>query len=164
MQSFRKFFHSKGRKKVLVVASYGEVKVFHLISCDLRDRELFLSFLGGWERFSKYKELHNTFKNNSSIGKWTFLLCSWHIFFTLKFTALQLLVMFFCFSGDAYNTFQTLYASIRKHVKFYFDLYGFKTKVCSYNENFIPSLNFSFVMFFTLLQLLKLKHICILLL
>lgn len=111
----------------------------------------FLIFFWGGARFSKEKkESHSTFKNNSSVEKWTFV-CSWHIFFAVKLVALQLLMMFSVSQLMPTMHFSCLLEGtvvlLCKCVKFYFDLYRFKTKqnLFLYWENFISAFIFSFM-------------------
>ena len=121
-------------------------------------------------RFSKEKkESHNTLKNNSSIEKWTFLVCSWHF---LQWNLL--LWSFWCFSVSQLMPrmhFRSLIEGtvilLCKCVKLYFDLYRFKNKynLFLYWENLhqlLSSLLLHYVLF-TVLQLPSFKCCCILL-
>lgn len=51
----------------MAVTSYSTVKAFHLIDCNVKVRELLLSYFWGQD-FQK-KAFHNTFKNSSVTEK-----------------------------------------------------------------------------------------------
>lgn len=68
-------------------------------------RELFLIFRG--KMFKRGEGIAQHLKI-ILVLRAGFLVYSWQIFFPVKLTASQLLMMFFCFSVDAYDAFQML--------------------------------------------------------
>lgn len=76
----------------------------------MRVREIFLFLRWRGQDFQEIGRQQHSTLNNSIIEKWTFLLCSWPVFLTVKLSVLLLLmIFFFCLSVDAYNAFQMLY-------------------------------------------------------
>lgn len=102
--SFRKTYCSKVRENLGCCQLWWSKGVSTSnLQCEMR--ELFLIF---WGKMFKRREGIAQHLKIILVLRAGFLVYSWHIFFPVKLTASQLLMMFFWFSVDAYDAFQML--------------------------------------------------------